>query len=165
MLGLAIFGQPRFSSSMLPCPRLPEHLIQVPDLIDLALPVLFGGRWHILQTSAQVNIQENKSHCLVQSKFDMHCEATSLARTLSSGLRCKMSIFRATFRAPRKRFFGPPILHFFGSFCGLGGIWSHFSGPRKYFSGWNSGPWKGIGGSNFGQSRTEENKRHLNDWN
>ena len=43
MLGLAIFGQPRFFSSMLPCPRIPEHLMQAPDLIDLALTVLFGG--------------------------------------------------------------------------------------------------------------------------
>ena len=44
-----------------------------------------GGRWHIIQTSAQVSIQENHSHCLIQSKFDMRCEATSHARTLCSG--------------------------------------------------------------------------------
>ena len=43
------------------CPRIPEHRIQVPYLIDLALPVLLGRRCHILQTSAQVNIQENSS--------------------------------------------------------------------------------------------------------
>ena len=30
-------------SSMLPCPRIPEHLVQVPDLIDLVLTVLFWG--------------------------------------------------------------------------------------------------------------------------
>ena len=28
---------------MLTCPRMPEHLMQVPDLIDLALTVFFGG--------------------------------------------------------------------------------------------------------------------------
>ena len=43
--------------------------MQVPDLIDLALAVLFGGRWHILQTGAHMNIQENNSHCLVQAKI------------------------------------------------------------------------------------------------
>ena len=66
MLGLAIFG-----SSMLPCPRIPEHLTQVPDLIDSAVPVLFGGRWHILHMSAQVSIEENNSHSLIQSNFNM----------------------------------------------------------------------------------------------
>ena len=56
-------------SSMLPSPRIPEHLMQVPDLIDLALTVFFGGRWHILQTGAQMNIQENNYHCLIQANL------------------------------------------------------------------------------------------------
>ena len=56
--GTCKFWSAPFFSSMSPCPRIPEHLMQVPDLIDVALPVLFGGRWHILQTSAQVSIKK-----------------------------------------------------------------------------------------------------------
>ena len=100
-------------SSMSPCTHIPEHLMQVPDLIDFALPVLFGGKWHILHMSMRVCIQENSSHCPLQSKFDMRYEAMSLARILSSGLTCKIPFFGLLFVRPENIFFGPPILHIF----------------------------------------------------
>ena len=75
----------------------------------------------------------SNSQCLIQAKFDMNCEATSLARTRSSGLRRKISIFRATFRAPRKRFFGPLILHFLALFAVSDEFGHIFRAPENIF--------------------------------
>ena len=73
----------------------------------------------------------------------MRCEATSLARILSSGLRCKISIFRAIFRAPRKRFFGPPILHIF-ALSAVSEEFGHiFRAPENIFQAGIRAPEKG----------------------
>ena len=145
--GTCNFWSAPFFSSMSPCTRIPEHLMQVPDLIDFALPVLFGGRWHILHMSMRVSIQENSFHCPLQSKFETRYEAMSLARILSSGLRCKIFIFRATFRhsnrAPRKRFFGPPILHIF-ALSAVSEEFGHiFRAPENIFRAGIRAPEKG----------------------
>ena len=151
-------------SSMLTCPRIPDHLMQVPDLTDLALTVLFGGRWHILQTDAQMNIQENNCHCLIQAKCDMNCEATSLARTLSSGLRRKISILRATFRAPRKRFFGPPILPFW-ALSAVSDEFGHiFRAPENIFRAGIQAPEKGLAEAILGNPSQKKIRGTKNDW-
>ena len=139
--GTCNFWSAPFFSSMLPCPRIPEHLMQVPDLIDLALTVFFGGRWHILQTGVHMNIQENNSHCLIQAKFDMKCEATSLARTLSAGLRRKFPFFGLLFARPENIFWGPRfcVLWLFLR-CRMNLV--TFFGPPKIFFRLEFGPLK-----------------------
>ena len=138
--------------------------MQVPDLIDLALTALFGGRWHILQTGVQMNIQENNCHCLIQARSDMNCEATSLARTLFSGVRRKISIFRATFRAPRKRFFGPPILHFF-ALSAVSDEFGHiFRAPENIFRAGIRAPEKGLAEAVLGNPGQKKIRGTKNDW-
>ena len=44
--GLAMSGQPPFFLSRSPCTLIPQHLLHLPDLIDLALPVLLGDVAH-----------------------------------------------------------------------------------------------------------------------
>ena len=153
---LQFLVSPVSSSSMLPCPRLPKHLIQVPDLIDLALPVFFGGRWHILQTSAQVSIQENNFHSFVLSKFDMRCEATSLARTRSSGLTCKVSIFGLLFMRPENVFRALDFAFFSFSAAPEEEFGHIFRAPENIFLAGIRAPEKGLAESILGNPRQKK---------
>ena len=86
----------------------------------------------------------------------MRCEATSLARTLSFGLRCKIAIFRATFRAPRKRFFGPPILHVF-VLSAVSEEFGHiFRAPENIFRAGIRAPEKGLADAVLGNPRQKK---------
>ena len=158
VLGLAIFGQPRFSSSMLPCPRLPEHLIQVPDLIDLALPVFFGGRWHILQTSAQINIQENKSHCLVQSSLTCIVRQRLLRELcpLASGAKCPF--FGLLLVRPENVFSGPRFLFFF-ALSAVSEEFGHiFRAPENIYWAGIRAPEKGLAEAILGNPRHKKTR-------
>ena len=111
-----------------------------------------------------MNIQENNSQCLIQAKFDMNCEAASLVRTLSSGLRPKISIFRATFRAPRKFFFGPPILHF-SALSAVSDEFGHiFRAPENIFRAGIRAPEKGLAEAVLGNPGQKKIRGTKNDW-
>ena len=113
VLGLAIFGQPLFSS-MSPCTRIPEHLMQVPNLIDFTLPVLFGGRWHILPPHEHASLHSRKQFSLPFIVKVWHA--------LWGNVSCENSVlwpqvqifhFSGYFSCAPKSIFGPPILHIF----------------------------------------------------
>ena len=149
-------------ASMLPCPRIPEHLMQVPDLIDLVLTVLLGGGEVAHPPNGCANEHSREQFAVSHTGKIWHelwgnvsCDNCPLA----SG--AKFPFFGLLFARP-ETFFRAPDFVFFCFFCGLGWIWSPFLCPRKYLSAWNSGAWKGIGGGNFGQSRPEDDKRHQN---
>ena len=162
--GTCNFWSAPFFSPMCPCTRIPEHLMQVPDLIDFALP----GRGHILPPHEHASLHSRNSfHCPLQSKFDMRYEALSLARILSSGFRCKFSIFGLLFVRPKTFFRAPDFAYFCFLSLSLSLSLSlrsrrnlvTFFGPPKRFFGLEFGLLKRVGGGRFGQARTE-NKRN-----
>ena len=93
----------------------------------------------------------------------MNCEKQRLARTLSSGLRREISIFRATFRAPRKRFFGPPILHFW-ALSAVSDEFGHiFRAPENIFRAGIRAPAKGLAEAVLGNPH-QKIRGTKNDW-
>ena len=110
--------------------------MQVPDLIDLALLLLFGG-WHILQTSEQASIQENSSHCLYNQRLTCVVKQR-LLRELCPLASCpRFPFFGLLLVRPENVLRGSPHFTFFGSFCGKvsrAGI----RGPEK---GWRKQIW------------------------
>ena len=95
----------------------------------------------------------------------MNCEATSLARTLSSGFRRKISIFRATFRAPQKNVFLGPRFCIFLVLSAVSDEFGHiFRASENIFRAGIRAREKGLAEAIFGNPSQKKIRGTKNDW-
>ena len=106
--------------------------MQVPDLIDLALPVLFGGGGTSSKRVRKLTFKKTILTAIYSQSLTCVVRQRLLRELCPLASGAKFPFFRQLFVRPAD-------FALFLLFLWSRNTWSHFSGPQKVLSGWNSG--------------------------